>query len=287
MADITLKNLGDIPVVEPDDSTHLLAEQNGAYARVSKDKVGVTSWHDLQDRPFGEEKVETVAIPEQTVPAAIGTGTDLKYNNAELSETCIVIFDGVRYECEPKPKNTGFMQMYRFGNLHAISASYEDTGEPFGIECGYNLPSGPWIAPKVYANTTEVSEHTVSVVVPEIVTKQLDPKFIPSSEKIAIYIEGLNGEWIVTCDKTAEEVYARVKADPINTEIIGVFKPNMSAGSFDYVEGVVSKPLSVTATENSLQLYFRPLSISGGASLAPADVMVGVMDGEFAVVLLS
>ena len=41
MADnITLKNLGDIPVVEPDDSTHLLAEQDGAYARVPKDKVG-------------------------------------------------------------------------------------------------------------------------------------------------------------------------------------------------------------------------------------------------------
>lgn len=40
MADITLKTLADIPVVEPDDSTHLLAEQDGAYARVPKDKVG-------------------------------------------------------------------------------------------------------------------------------------------------------------------------------------------------------------------------------------------------------
>lgn len=40
MADITLKNLGDIPVVEPNESTHLLAEQDGAYARLPKDKVG-------------------------------------------------------------------------------------------------------------------------------------------------------------------------------------------------------------------------------------------------------
>lgn len=171
------------------DKDKVVSSVNGQTGDVTV-QVGVTSWNDLRDRPFGEEKVETVAIPEQTVPAAIGTGTDLEYNNAELSETCIVIFDGVRYECEPKPKNTGFMQMYRFGNLHAISASYEDTGEPFGIECGYNLPSGPWIAPKVYANTTEVSEQTVSVVVPEIVTKQLDPKLIPES---AHYLTDANG----------------------------------------------------------------------------------------------
>ena len=57
MADITLKNLTDIPVVEEaSNNTHLLAEQDGAYARVPKDKVGVMSWNDLPDRPFGEEK---------------------------------------------------------------------------------------------------------------------------------------------------------------------------------------------------------------------------------------
>ena len=57
MADINLKNLTDIPVVEPSESTHLLAEQDGAYARVPKDKVGggASSWNDLKDKPFYSE----------------------------------------------------------------------------------------------------------------------------------------------------------------------------------------------------------------------------------------
>jgi len=49
--------IGTAPVVEElAENAHVLVEQNGAYARVSKDKVGVMSWNDLQDRPFGEEK---------------------------------------------------------------------------------------------------------------------------------------------------------------------------------------------------------------------------------------
>lgn len=40
MADVILKTLADLPVVEPNESTHLLAEQNGAYTRIPKDKVG-------------------------------------------------------------------------------------------------------------------------------------------------------------------------------------------------------------------------------------------------------
>lgn len=50
------KRLSDVEVVaEPAESANVLIEENGVIKKASKDAVGVTSWNDLTDRPFGEE----------------------------------------------------------------------------------------------------------------------------------------------------------------------------------------------------------------------------------------
>ena len=72
MADITLKNLGDLPVVEPNESTHLLAEQDGAYARVPKDKMGGGALNVVIEMANGDNgTVYTCDTPHADIVAAL------------------------------------------------------------------------------------------------------------------------------------------------------------------------------------------------------------------------
>ena len=75
MADITLKNLGDLPVVEPNESTHLLAEQDGVYARVPKDKVGgAVTWVDIAMSISGGKPVLTASCTGTEILDAMKNG---------------------------------------------------------------------------------------------------------------------------------------------------------------------------------------------------------------------
>lgn len=136
----------------------------------------VTSYNDLEDKPFGEEITPCNCIPEGTVITngnsyyreeghigLGGLGVDLKY---------LVNFNSTEYICE----TIGVYNYERYiGNPHYLDESLESNEYPFCIlDDSYN---------EVYRIYFDGDADTTAVVsLDELIidTKQIDPKFIPS-----------------------------------------------------------------------------------------------------------
>lgn len=146
-------------------------------ALIKKLGGGASSWNDLKDKPFWEEREETILLNTTTITTssigdhAIATvrGITSVITPGVLYE---VSFDGETYSCAAE-ENDKFGEIL-VGNA-GLSAEYVaqygavDTGEPFCLVQG----DGRWIF-----GTKESGEFSVSVKTVSEAIKPIDPKFI-------------------------------------------------------------------------------------------------------------
>ena len=206
MADITLKNLGDIPVVEPNDSTHLLAEQDGAYARVPKDKVGVTSWNELEDKPFYEETGRGV-LYDKTV-------TDDSYNQYLETNAPFAFVEGETYEVAVSNRSDDGEDI----TVEFVATSdadgfvgYEDETLTIRTKSADGVNALICILTGVRQKT-----YNIKIIGPGTFVRQLDPKFIPSGAggNFIVNLTSSDGQTF-SADKTFEEVEAAIDAGSV------------------------------------------------------------------------
>lgn len=143
-------------------------KENAATPSVTGGGGGVSSWNDLTDKPFGEEKTvlfdEQVTFAEKDVDLDTGFCSNQYDIPLDISEGDVVYveWDGTEYECVVF-EDYG---MLCFGNASFLDLS-ADTGEPFLYA---NSQFSTYDAP---------ATHTVKVCTKTI--KPLDPKYLPES----------------------------------------------------------------------------------------------------------
>lgn len=138
--------------------------------------------------PFGT-KVETVEIlAEQTLTEIVDDAFNFKPVNCayENGQKIIVNYNGVKYICNAFVENGGMA----VGNVGAISAEFENTGEPFLIQIGTDFA---FCAPLDGSTSVTLSISTEQETVTPIPQKYL-PQVIFTKE---------NGEY--SCNKTFNE----------------------------------------------------------------------------------
>lgn len=164
-------------------TAQLVAEVKALLA-TKQDKgesVGVSSWNDLTDKPFGEEYVTETVFTRDPL-------TGFEYNSVyscyfcpipltpfilEDGETYRIVWDGTTYESTALTANVSGTTFVCVGNGIVIGGP--NTGEPFAI--GYNTANG-WM--NFFALTAGES-HTVGIYRDSTVVKTIDPKFLPES----------------------------------------------------------------------------------------------------------
>lgn len=159
---------------------------------------GVTSWVDLEDKPFYEETVKTVLLEEQTVTTAACASDGYRYFRLDygdgdepvidlvVGKEYIVKFDGVEYRCIAQVFDS---ESNYIGNIAKIDGAASDdnivdNGLPFCIERritsqrnDFNIYAGP-------DNNYTGEDITFSIYLAEVSTSihPLDPKFLPEHE---------------------------------------------------------------------------------------------------------
>ncbi|MBR5795758.1 MAG: hypothetical protein IKY26_06410 [Erysipelotrichaceae bacterium] len=180
----------------PIDYPYICKISNGEIKTLDKKYLpegiggGVTSWNDLEDRPFYEtEAVEEVFVPEITIPSFerqlyfsgcyyyhSQTSVDY-YVEFEMDRPYTVIWDGVRYDNVMCQQTIGGTELGSTGRQ--LSGAYGEVAEyPFGI---YIMGSYEEGNNTLHVNTNDSLQHTVKVIdiikESEIIT--IDPKFLP------------------------------------------------------------------------------------------------------------
>lgn len=172
-----------------------------ALAKAFSSRSGVTSWNDLQDRPFGDETVDAEIIPETEFAFEDADGLYICQITNDLSgiqagDIVKVILDGTVYLCVAKEK----YGMVVIGNPSITGMDFGDNnGEPF-----YISPVEQVIVTNLAGSTHRVGVFGVSTtVVP------LDEKYIPSSIQRVGYdvilnssTEGSEKKFRITVDDT-------------------------------------------------------------------------------------
>lgn len=214
------KKLSEVLEVETANSTaKVLIEEEGIIKKVPKDEVGglkevdweiitnkpkiVTSWNDLEDKPFGIKTEIVEIVPEQSVvgdnvenmpnlymgslmlsPAPMFIGGN-KYTVILNSKTYIVI--GTEYSMEE-----GESASY----IGASSPTFEDF--PFRIDVNLNDDSLGLSWDKSLGETI-----TFAIYEEQDVVQPLDPKFVGASGTCFI---DTNNFGAYTCTRTFEEI---------------------------------------------------------------------------------
>lgn len=138
---------------------------------------GASSWNDLTDKPFGEEREETLLLNATTIiTSSIGDHAiaTVKGITSVITPGVLyeVSFDGETYSCVAE--ESAIFGEILVGNS-GLSAEYVaqygavDTGEPFCLVQG----EGRWIF-----GTKESGEFSVSVKTVSKTIKTIDPKYI-------------------------------------------------------------------------------------------------------------
>lgn len=182
---------------------------------------GVTSWNDLQDRPFGES-VETVEfLPEtvcffQSMPSLetnmMPGGTIPSQYDLVVGQTYIVTWDGVEYECVAKEVSNSTVPV--LGNENYSWSNYDGTGEPFYISA-----SVQW----GFTMYTPVSdgEHTVAIRTMQTITKPLDAKYLPNMRINITATEDDEGNVSYNADRTYDEITECIQAGGLPYCVMG------------------------------------------------------------------
>lgn len=222
------KKLSEVLEVETANSTaKVLIEEEGIIKKVPKDEVGglkevdweiitnkpkiVTSWNDLEDKPFGVKTEMVEIVPEQSV-----TGLDMSEGNPDVDpgvqlggvlENAIAIEDGKKYivsingeKIELTAKNEDNsppdMQFVSMGNdLLAGGLERPDTGEPIYIL---------WTGTSCVAYWKyEIGETiTLAIYEEQEVVKPLDPKFVSASGSAILNFSRDSDDSLNICDNT-------------------------------------------------------------------------------------
>lgn len=158
-------------------------------------KFVIGSWHDLADRPFGEEDREVVfdQIAEfvegqclfegVTLPISVGDSVTVTWNGAEYN---CVVFDIITM-------GPGAMGI---GNLPFITGV--DTGEPFAI--GVSPVDG-----RIIVMSADEGLQEASIKIETSSVKTIDPKYIPA---------GIGGGIVIVQDTAAASGVATVGYEP-------------------------------------------------------------------------
>ena len=134
-------------------------------------------WKDLEDKPFIEESVTGILVPEQAI--SIG-GCDTRYVDFDkilvLGEMYTVVIDGVNYEIECVYND-------EYGAQHQLIINdnleiYQDVGSS-GL---------------IFLNRLENTvSHTISIAGPTI-SETLEPKYLPKASAVADVTEAPTAE---------------------------------------------------------------------------------------------
>lgn len=188
--DYEFKKLAEVESLSevPENAT-VLAEVDGFVKRIPSSGLGggsVSSWNDLEDKPFYQEINDIVILSETTLEGfAKGTGgyyttiiaSDLNItSDLQVGTKYSVIYDGVTYEDLECYANELQTTKY-IGSGDELDGDY-----PFGIryfqdemESVYKFSFG--------VKDSTLTSHTFTIIEQNRVTKQLDEKFIPDSVK--------------------------------------------------------------------------------------------------------
>lgn len=139
---------------------------------------GVTSWNELEDKPFGEE----VSLSELYASEGIAFSQHIGYSDVYVSEqgavpaiqlvvgnTYFVNWEGTEYQCiaadySGRATCLGNLSIMRYG---------DDTGEPFLV---MSMPSYDQYA---VATKDTAATHSVGIYEGSVTIHTIDPKFLP------------------------------------------------------------------------------------------------------------
>lgn len=124
--------------VEPDENGNVEVEATGGTG-------GVTSWNDLEDKPFYsyEEEGEIVFSEVVGIPTSGSKAMETEQFDLVIGDTYKVTIEGEEYECVARSitmsDENGTMTVTHLGNgeIDGAVVSSEGNGEPFLIEFGY------------------------------------------------------------------------------------------------------------------------------------------------------
>ena len=156
--DYGFKKLSDVDIVEtPNESAHVLIEENGVIKKAPKDKVGgATSWNDLKDKPFYEEVTRTLIVE--------GIADESGY-----------------YRPLPLPINLkgGLTYVFSIDGIECSGVCYNDSGWSVDLKTS----DDKYLA-YVYTNSIQLDSDHVDFTIPhriellDVTVKQIDPKFL-------------------------------------------------------------------------------------------------------------
>lgn len=154
----------------------ILPETTNSHMQLVTNATGEKKW---EERTHYLEEHSVTNIAETT-----GTGKYISYQviyGLKADKEYTVLLDGVEYKSIAKDLGLDVF----LGNLRLMSASYEDTGEPF-LFCGSKTDG-------IYVNYgaifSENTTHTFSVTGPTDIATPLSDKFIPSNVPKVIFGE--------------------------------------------------------------------------------------------------
>lgn len=209
------KRLADVDVVESvEDSAHVLVEVDGEIKKTPKSNVGgsgggtggVTSWNDLEDKPFYANKEFVEVVPLQSV-----TGRDLGDvyyfdfdQMPEVGKQYTIRLNGNEYICATQEgqyetsDDGGYAKWIGNASLNGKLVPSDNTGEPFLIDSFWLALS--WQKDLGETITIQVSEE-------KEVVKPLDPKYVDVLGVVFSreYDEAAEAE-VVICTKTFKEI---------------------------------------------------------------------------------
>lgn len=190
---------------------------------------GVSSWNDLEDRPFYEESgelIEIVPVSDLTLSYDVTWGVfEQGTIGLVADESYIVSYEGIEYKCVAIESDTAVA----IGNLGKLNDDFDDTGEPFAL---MEAPSqGIWMlqAFDIDAPTDESDTKIIKFGIYGVTTtiKKLDAKYIPDEVKLPEVttednnkiLQVVDGVW--TSVALADSSVATYIDDYINTALGG------------------------------------------------------------------
>lgn len=176
---------------------------------------GVTSWNDLEDKPFGETTDFVELLPSTEYAEFFENPTFGCYQHNEpatysliVGDIYKIIWDGVEYECVVHDVSSLMDGYVAMGN--GTSWGFAGNNEPFIIA---QSPSQSLM----YCSLTDtsVTPHTVQVSKETIVIKTIDPKYLPNNigggglpeitaEDEGKFLRVVNGVWCAVSIPNAE-----------------------------------------------------------------------------------
>ena len=223
----TKEELANIPTPDVSGQIASHSEDAEAHADIRADLENHThSWEDLNDKPFGEEVVEIIYAPEQTVVFRYDGGLAEGYVNIAM---------------DSRPQDGDSVVMYFDGEEVFSTDNYDDFATYSLSYQGRNFQANGGISNWTYWGDSLYGNHTVRIVGVQKEIKTLDEKFIPESIARTDYVDSLRNIlgshthfWDELADKPFGEEFGEkvFVLDEVNTGDYTLSK---------YTEGNISK----------------------------------------------